>query len=87
MRNYKSEILNHDTLFLLMYAQRNEKNYPNIEDVIISASVKDNIDFTTDGQGFVYIYGMFSGDYDYHDFDDYGKTWAFTKEELIDYWK
>ncbi len=86
MTDYKLEILNHEYIYVLMYAQRNEKSYPNVEDVIISVKVENNIDFTTDRKGFVYVWGRFAGDYDYHDFNNYGKTWAYTKQELIDYW-
>ncbi len=86
MTDYKSEILNHESIYLLMYAVRNERNYPNVEDVIINPKVDKNICFTADGKGFCYFWGMFASDNDYHDFNNYGKTWAYTKQELIDYW-
>lgn len=35
------------------------------------------------GPCFMYIWGFPGPDYDIFSFEDYGKTWAFTKEELI----
>ena len=86
----KCEMLNRDYVYLLMYGDRHEGLHPDVLTEIIRKGIKDKIDgsikFTMDGKGFCYFWGMFAGDSSYYEFSDYGKTWAFTKEELINYW-
>lgn len=36
---------------------------------------------------FYYIWGFPGPDCNMYDANNYGKTWAFTKEELMEYWK
>ena len=36
---------------------------------------------------FYYIWGWPGPDCNIYDANNYGKTWAFTKEELLQYWK
>ena len=36
---------------------------------------------------FIFIWGWPGPDYNLYKFKDYGVTWAFTKEELINYYK
>lgn len=50
---------------------------------IKTSSVRWNLTKTL----FYYIWGWPGPDCNMYDANNYGKTWAFTKEELMEYWK
>ena len=49
------------------------------KDTIIEIAVKE---LRIWSEGFCYVWGWPGPDYNLYRFEEYGKTWAFTKEEL-----
>lgn len=45
---------------------------------------KEEVDISRKDDGFFYVYGYPGPDYDFYKFTDYGKTWAFTEDELLE---
>lgn len=55
----------------------------NVEDDICKFNNWE-LELTKDRTGFLYVWGWPGPDYNIYNLDDYGKTWAFSKEELIE---
>lgn len=82
--NIYQEVMSHSEFYSLMYP--NFVNFYSVEEQIVpikTSSVRWNPTKTL----FYYIWGWPGPDYNMYDADNYGKTWAFTKEELLQYWK
>ena len=56
------------------------KKYRN-KDKIIKIS-KGEVTFNIDGRVILFVWGFPGPDYNIYKFDDYGKTWAFDRNEL-----
>lgn len=63
------------------YGEHNKAS--NIEDDIIKINNWE-LKLTKDRTGFIYVWGWPGPDANIYELDDYGKTWAFSKEELIE---
>ena len=70
-------IKKHDKIYAFMYGYR-EENLNHIIDI----DIKDLI-FPSTGRYMIYIWGGPGPEYNTYLFKDYGKTWAYTKEELM----
>lgn len=46
---------------------------------------KQSLELTRDADAFIFIWGYPGPDCNFYEFSDYGKTWAFTREELNQY--
>lgn len=54
-------------------------------DELLTNISKKELELTFDADEFIYIWGWPGPDYNRYKFADYGKTWAFTREELPNY--
>ena len=82
--NIYQEVMSHPEFYSLMYP--NFVKFYSVEEQIVpikTSSVKWNSTKTL----FYYIWGWPGPDCNMYDADNYGKTWTFTKEELLQYWK
>lgn len=70
-------IKKHNKIYAFMYGFR-EENPDHIIDIDIN-----KLNFPSTGRYMVYIWGGPGPDYNIYHFRDYGKTWAYTKEELL----
>ena len=82
--NIYQEVMSRSESYSLMYP--NFVKFYSVEEQIIlikTSSVKWNPTKTL----FYYIWGWPGPDCNMYDANNYSKTWAFTKEELLQYWK
>ena len=80
--NIYQEVMSHSEFYSLMYP--NFVKFYSVEEQIVpikTSSVKWNPTKTL----FYYIWGCL--DCNIYDANNYGRTWTFTKEELLQYWK
>ena len=82
--NIYQEVMSHSEFYSLMYP--NFVKFYSVEEQVVpikTSSVKWNPTKTL----FYYIWGWPGPDCNMYDANNYGKTWTFTKEELLQYWK
>lgn len=82
--NFYEKVMSHSEFYSLMYPDYIK--FLSTEKQIISiktSSVRWNPTKTV----FYYVWGWPGPDCNMYDNENYGKTWAFTKEELMEYWK
>lgn len=82
--NIYQEVMSHSEFYSLMYP--NFVKFYSVEEQIVpikTSSVRWNPTKTL----FYYIWGGPGPDCNIYDANNYGKTWTFTKEELLQYWK
>ena len=82
--NIYQEVMSRSEFYSLMYP--NFVKFYSVEEQIVpikTSSVRWNPTKTL----FYYIWGWPGPDCNMYDANNYGKTWAFTKEELLQYWK
>lgn len=82
--NIYQEVMSHPEFYSLMYP--NFVKFYSVEEQIVpikTSSVKWNLTKTL----FYYIWGWPGPDCNMYDANNYGKTWTFTKKELLQYWK
>ena len=82
--NIYQEVMSRSEFYSLMYS--NFVKFYSVEEQIVpikTLSVRWNPTKTL----FYYVWGWPGPDCNMYDADNYGKTWAFTKEELLQYWK
>lgn len=82
--NFYEEVMSHSEFYSLMYPDyvkslSTEKQIISIK----TSSVRQNPAKTT----FYYVWGWPGPDCNMYNNENYGKTWAFIKEELMEYWK
>ena len=80
----KEEIQQHDTIFSLMYAPT-RVSFRSLEDQIIEINVS-KLKWFLDEEGFYYVWGWPGPDFNRYVREDYGKSWAYTKEEILKAW-
>lgn len=71
-------------MYGLMYGTRNKLN-PIEED--ITELNYTNLELSKNEDCFIFIWGWPGPDVNFYEFNDYGVTWSFSKEELINYWR
>ena len=84
IENIYQEVMSHSEFYSLMYP--NFVKFYSVEEQIVpikTSSVKWNPTKTL----FYYIWGCPGPDCNMYDASNYGKTWTFIKEELLQYWK
>ena len=82
--NIYQEVMSRSEFYSLMYP--NFVKFYSVEEQIVpikTSSVRQNPTKTL----FYYIWGWPGPDCNMYDANNYGKTWTFTKEELLQYWK
>ena len=82
--NIYQEVMSHSEFYSLMYP--NFVKFYSVEEQIVpikTSSVRWNPTKTL----FYYIWGWPGPDCNMYDANNYGETWTFTKEELLQYWK
>ena len=82
--NIYQEVMSRSEFYSLMYP--NFVKFYSVEEQIVlikTSSVRWNPTKTL----FYYIWGWPGPDCNMYDANNYGKTWTFTKEELLQYWK
>ena len=70
-------IKKHDKIYAFMYGFREDD-----PSHIIDIDVKE-LHFSPTDRSMIYIWGGPGPDYNRYRFNDYGETWAYSKEELI----
>ena len=84
MMTLKQEVQQHDVIFSLMYAPTRVASL-SLEDQIIEIKIS-KLEWFLDEEGFYYIWGWPGPDCNRYTREDYGKAWAYTKEEIIEAW-
>lgn len=82
--NIYQKVMSRSEFYSLMYPDF--VKFHSVEEQIIpikTSSVRWNPTKTL----FYYIWGWPGPDCNMYDVNNYGKTWAFTKKELMEYWK
>ena len=82
--NIYQEVMSRSEFYSLMYP--NFVKFYSVEEQIVpikTSSVKWNPTKTL----FYYIWGWPGSDCNMYDANNYGKTWTFTKEEMLQYWE
>ena len=84
----KEEVLSHSAIFSLLYNASCSTWRPrkDIDKNIIEIGVSE-LEWTKDSQKFYYFYGFPGPDYNVYTRDNYGIDWAYTEEELVNYWE
>lgn len=80
----KEEVLQHDSIFSLMYSPTLVKSWT-LEEQVLEIKTSE-LDWNKDEEGFIYIWGWPGPDYNFYTRKTYGKGWAFTKQEIIEAW-
>ena len=84
----KEEVLSHSTIFSLLYNASRSTWRPreDVDKSIIEIDVSE-LEWTKDHQEFLYFYGFPGPCYNVYTRDNYGIDWAYTEEELVNYWE
>ena len=80
----KEEVLQHKSIFSLMYSPGRATNL-SIEEQIIEIKTSE-LKWYLNNEGFIYVWGWPGPDSNSYTRDTYGKGWAYTKEEIIKAW-
>lgn len=80
----KEEVLQHQTIFSLMYSPV-RANHLSLEEQIVKIKVSE-LKWYLNNEGFVYVWGWPGPDSNSYTRKTYGKGWAYTKEEIIKAW-
>ena len=80
----KEEVLQHQTIFSLMYSPV-RANHLSLEEQIVKIKVSE-LKWYLNNEGFVYVWGWPGPDSNSYTRETYGKGWAYTKEEIIKAW-
>lgn len=82
--NIYQEVMSRSEFYSLMYPDYVESL--SIEKQIIAIKTS-SVKWAPTKTLFYYIWGWPGPDCNMYDANNYGKTWAFTKEELLQHWK
>ena len=86
---FREEVMSHEYIYGYMYGRPiyNLKNYRTPEDQIIEIKTKE-IEWPANpkvaSEEFLFVWGWPGPDYNTYLRKDYGQTWAYTKEELLE---
>ena len=84
MDNLYDKITSHESIWSLMYT--NYASFMPLEKQIIEIKIKE-LRWSKDKTVAYFVWGWPGPDFNLYEEDNYGITWAFTRKELIDYWK
>ena len=84
MDNLYDKITSQESIFSLMYD--NYVDFISLEEQIVEIKTK-KLSWSKDKTVAYLVWGWPGPDVNMYDKNNYGITWAFTREELIDYWK
>ena len=76
-------VMSHDIIYSLMYAPYIVE-WRSLEEQIIEIKTKE-LKWFEDHTGFIWVWGYPGPDANMYNLKDYGKSWAFTKDELMRY--
>lgn len=74
----------HEVIYSLMYGATHV-DWRTTEDQIITIRTEE-LKWSEDKKEFYYIWGWPGPDYNTYAAENYGKAWAFSKEELVEFW-
>ena len=75
---------NHEVIYSLMYGETHV-NWRTTEDQIITIKT-DELEWSESKKQFIYVWGWPGPDFNLYTLENYGKAWAFSKEELVEFW-
>lgn len=84
MNNLYDKITSHESIWSLMYD--NYVDFMPLEKQIIEIKIEE-LRWSKDKTVAYLVWGWPGPDVNLYEEDNYGITWAFTRKELIDYWK
>lgn len=80
---YKA-VMEHEVIYSLMYGETYIDGRAT-EDQIIAIKTED-LDWSESKNQFIYVWGWPGPDFNLYTAENYGKAWAFSKEELMEFW-
>lgn len=83
MKDLYDLVMSHNVIYSLMYAPQ-VVEWRSREDQIIEIATKD-LKWSRDKATFYFIWGWPGPDFNTYEMKDYGKSWAFTKDEVMNY--
>ena len=75
---------NHEVIYSLMYGETHV-NWRTTEEQIITIKT-DELEWSESKKQFIYVWGWPGPDFNLYTLENYGKAWAFSKEELVEFW-
>lgn len=75
---------NHEVIYSLMYGETHV-NWKTTEDQIITIKTEE-LEWSESKKQFIYVWGWPGPDFNLYTLENYGKAWAFSKEELVEFW-
>ena len=75
---------NHEVIYSLMYGETHI-NWRTTEEQIITIKTEE-LEWSENKKQFIYIWGWPGPDFNLYTAKNYGKAWAFSKEELVKFW-
>ena len=75
---------NHEVIYSLMYGETHV-NWRTTEDQIITIKTEE-LEWSESKKQFIYVWGWPGPDFNLYTLENYGKAWAFSKEELVEFW-
>lgn len=80
---YKA-VMKHEVIYSLMYGETYIDGRAT-EDQIITIKTEE-LKWSESKNQFIYIWGWPGPDFNLYTLENYGKAWAFSKEELVEFW-
>ena len=74
----------HEVIYSLMYGETYIRGKA-IEDQIITIK-SEELEWSENKKQFIYVWGWPGPDFNLYTLENYGKAWAFSKEELVEFW-
>lgn len=81
---YKA-VMKHEVIYSLMYGETYIDGRAT-EDQIITIKTEE-LEWSESKNQFIYVWGWPGPDFNLYTLENYGKVWAFSKEELVEFWK
>ena len=75
---------NHEVIYSLMYGETHV-DWRTTEDQIITIKTEE-LEWSESKKQFIYVWGWPGPDFNLYTAENYGKAWAFSKEELMEFW-
>ena len=75
---------NHEVIYSLMYGETHV-DWKTTEDQIITIKTEE-LEWSESKKQFIYVWGWPGPDFNLYTLENYGKAWAFSKEELVEFW-
>ena len=80
---YKA-VMKHEVIYSLMYGETYIDGRTTEDQIVIIKTEK--LEWSENKKQFIYVWGGPGPDYNIYTAENYGKAWAFSKEELVEFW-